>query len=93
MDLTWKEIENIRLDLFALPDQVVNVHCRPIFIDSNKCYLETKSPAVLPALEAALSNKFDIEKADKYVIVSVKNKEKNAVPSAVGVAVVPVESE
>lgn len=66
----WDQIKNVKLDLYALPNQFVHLHCKP-FLDLNKkdLYMTIKSSAVLPALEEALKQDFVVEQANKYIIV------------------------
>ena len=66
----WNEIKDKNIEMFALPDQQVNMHAHPIVVEPSKLYLITNSTAVLPSLEAAIGKKYTVELADKYVIVS-----------------------
>jgi len=65
----WNEIKDKSIEMFALPDQQVNMHAHPIVVEPSKLYLITNSTAVLPSLEAAIGKKYTVELADKYVIV------------------------
>lgn len=66
----WEAIRYRAIDMFALPNQIVEQHCTPHFVDSNRLFLTTRSTATLPSLEAACGKEFVIELADKYLIVS-----------------------
>jgi hypothetical protein len=74
----WNDIKSMVIDMFALPDQVVEMHCTPVPADPNRLFLTTASTAVLPSLEAAINrdargqfqHRFNVELVDKFVIVS-----------------------
>jgi hypothetical protein len=66
----WAEIKDKNIEMFALPDQTVSMHCHPVPIEPAKLYLTTNSSAVLPSLETAIGKKYVIELADKFVVVS-----------------------
>ena len=66
----WEEIKDKNIEMFALPSQVVSMHCHPIPVEPNRLYLVANSSAVLPSLEAAIGNPYNIELADKFIIVS-----------------------
>lgn len=70
----WDTIKNVQLDMFALPDQTVSKYCTPIAVEPSKLYLTYKGiGAVLPAMETALSKKYNVEVVDKYIVVSNKS--------------------
>lgn len=66
----WKEIKDRNIEMFALPDQVVHMHCHPVAVDPSKLYLLTNSSAVLPSLEVAVGKNYVVELANKFVVVS-----------------------
>lgn len=66
----WNEIKDKSIEMFALPDQKVNMHCHPVDIEPSKLYLLTTSTAVLPSLETALGKKYVVELVDRFVSVS-----------------------
>ena len=66
----WNEIKDKNIEMFALPDQKVHMHCRPVPVEPSKLYLLINSSAVLPSLEVAAGKKYTVELADKFVIVS-----------------------
>ena len=72
----WSEIKDLKLDLFALNGQFVNMHCSPTVIEPTKLYLTLSAPAVLVALDNALSDRFDIESMSltgkNYAVLSRK---------------------
>ena len=73
-DEIWNHIKNIQLDMFALPNQTTAKYCEPITIEHTKLYLKYKAAAVYPALEVALRKVYDVEMADKLIIISDKKK-------------------
>lgn len=66
----WDSIKDLSIEMFALPNQFVHMHCRPLFLDPSKLHLVINSSAVLPSLEVAVGKGFSVELADKYVVVS-----------------------
>lgn len=66
----WSEIKDKNIDMFALPDQKIHMHCRPLPVEPSKLYLLTSSSAVLPSLEVAVGKGFTVELNDKYTIVA-----------------------
>lgn len=73
-DKIWSEIKNKKIEMFALPNQVVSKYCRPVTIDPSRLYVIPTAASLLPALEIALGDKFTIEMADKYFIISRVSK-------------------
>lgn len=69
-DKIWDEIKNKPILMFALPNQFVFQHCNQVPVEPSKLYLTIRSTATLPSLETAIGNKFSVELADKFVIVS-----------------------
>lgn len=69
-DEIWAAIKNIKIDMFALPDQLVSKYCRPVKIDPSKLFLTCSATAVLPALETALKGVYNVERVDKYICVT-----------------------
>jgi len=53
-DTLWKEIENLPIEVAALPNQKVGMHVDRLAGTDNEVYLRLKSPMALPALEATL---------------------------------------
>jgi hypothetical protein len=75
IDKIWDDIKDKPLEMFALPQQFVHMYCEPITIEPTKLYLKYKVPAVLPALEEVLKNKYIVERANKYICISpIKDK-------------------
>lgn len=66
----WEEIKNKEVLMFALPNQTVNMYCKPVSIDPNRLFLEFRTTSFFPALEAALGNKFNIELVNKWLVVT-----------------------
>jgi hypothetical protein len=56
--------------MFALPNQTIEMHCKPVSVEPTKLYLVVRSTATLPALEAAIAPTYQVEQADKFVIVT-----------------------
>lgn len=69
-DKIWSEIRFRPIEMFALPNQIVEQHCTPFPADPSKLFLTTRSTAVLPSLEAACGKDFVVELADKFIIVT-----------------------
>jgi formate dehydrogenase maturation protein FdhE len=83
----WEKIKNVPIDIFALPNQVVQMHATRIEklekAIPDAVHLVLKSAAVLTALEEALSKIplgkdssgkaliFDISKMDKYTVIKI----------------------
>lgn len=65
----WAEIRFRPIEMFGLPNQVVEQHATPFPADPNKLFLTIRSSAVLPSLEATCKD-FTVELADRFVIVS-----------------------
>lgn len=74
-DKIWNEIKDLPLDLYALSGQTVSDHTTKMKLPGEKLYLTPASSAVLPALESVLQSKFDVEMADKYIVVQRKQSE------------------
>ena len=66
----WNEIKNKKIEMFALPDQIVEKYCHLISIEPSKLYVIPSAPSVLPALETALGSKYTVSLAEKYLIVA-----------------------
>jgi hypothetical protein len=70
-DKIWEDIKDVKLEMFALPNQFVNSYCEQIKIEPSKLYLTSKVSAVLPILEEALRGRYNVEKINKYIVVSI----------------------
>ncbi len=68
----WDEIKGLDLKLFALDNQFVYVHSKPILVDEKALYLKTSVSALLPSLEELLRDKFTVERVDQYIVVTRK---------------------
>lgn len=66
----WDEIKDLPIAMFGLPGQTVSMHVTPMNVDPNKLFLTIRSSATLPSLEESLKGRFNVELADKYVIVT-----------------------
>ncbi len=71
-DKIWTEVSNVQLNMFALPGQTVSTYCTQVKIEPTKLYVTASVQAVVPALDAAIGKSFDIEVANKYIIISRK---------------------
>lgn len=75
----WSAIRNKPINIFSLPNQTVEMHCKVIEkmekADPINLYLTPKSPAVLPAMEESFPQlSFDMSLDNKYIIVKKKEK-------------------
>lgn len=71
----WDEIKDKTIDVFAIPNQKVNMYVRPVVVEPSKLYLVmTRASAALPALETAIGNGYAVELVNKYVVVSRPSK-------------------
>lgn len=66
----WNEIKDKNIEMFALPNQVIGMHCHPIAVEPSRLFLVANSTAVLPSLEMAVGNKYTVEQADRFIIVA-----------------------
>lgn len=71
-DLIWNEIKDVKLELFALPDQFIHKNVTPVKIDPSKLYLKYNISALLPSIEKALEDKFNVSLLDKYIVIERK---------------------
>ena len=80
----WEKIQNITLDIFALPGQKVHAYFKPVPIEPSKLYLSYSVPAALPSLEDALrfmynqgimKTQYEIGTSDRFVTVQQKKEE------------------
>lgn len=70
----WSEIKDKDILMFSLPGQKVSHFCTPVPIDPSRCFLVSKASATLPALEAAIGPNYELSAAEKYIIISRKQK-------------------
>lgn len=66
----WDEIKDLPIQMFGLPGQLVNMHCTPVPVEPTRLYLTIRSSATLPSLETAVAGRFNVEQADRFVIVT-----------------------
>jgi hypothetical protein len=74
-DRIWAEIKNVQVSLFALPAKPLSSYCKQIQLDPKQCFLtfDARQASVIPAMEAVLAPKFDIQMLDnRYIVVSRK---------------------
>jgi hypothetical protein len=73
----WDDIKNREIFMFALPNQIVSQHAKPVLIDPGILHLVLMSSAALPSLEEAVSKSdprrgivgYQVELADRFVVV------------------------
>jgi hypothetical protein len=53
-DAIWEELRHLPIEMFALPNQMVEDHLLRVRGVPNQLFVKPKSPAALPALEALL---------------------------------------
>ena len=68
----WEEIKDKKIEIFSLPSQTVNLHCKPVKIEPSKLYLVANATSLLPILETALGEAFSVDRFDKYITVERK---------------------
>jgi hypothetical protein len=73
-DLMWEEIQNLRIDMFALPNQFIKDYCKQIKVEPTRLYLQMSVSSVLPSLEAAIAPKYSVERTDKYAVIALTQK-------------------
>lgn len=82
----WEAIKNAPIDIYALPNQVVENHVKREqkleVATPDQVYLTLKSAAVLPALEDTLNKvrldpnkRFDISQQSRYTVVKIVPKD------------------
>jgi hypothetical protein len=74
-DIIWNDIKNLDLNLYALKNQFVSLHCKPMQVEPTKLYLEFDSyrkGIILPALEELVKNTYNVEQVDRFLVVSKK---------------------
>lgn len=73
----WNDIKDREIFMFALPNQVVSQHAKPVLIDPNILHLVLMSSAALPSLESAVATSdprrgmlaYQVELVDRFVVV------------------------
>lgn len=72
----WNEIKNLKLEMFALPNQTVSTYYEFILVEPSRLYLKTlsKATSALTALELAIGPKYVVEQADRFVIITLNKK-------------------
>ena len=71
-DVIWSEIKDVKLDIFGLPNQMVEMHCVKHLVEPSKLYITFRAGAILLALEAALGEKFEFGTSGKYTTLTRK---------------------
>jgi hypothetical protein len=75
----WDSIKDKPIEMFALPGQTPSKYCEPIKVEPTKLYLTFKVAVVLPALEEAFKNVYNVDLMDKYIVISPKVKTTNEI--------------
>jgi len=73
----WEKIKDIKLEIFALPNQKVFTYFKPVPIEPSKLYLSYSVPAALPSLEDALKvldTEYEIGVSDRFVTIQQKRE-------------------
>ncbi len=74
----WNDIKDREIFMFALPNQVVSQHAKPVLIDPSVLHLVLMSSAALPSLEEAVGKSdprrgivgYKVEMVDRFVVVT-----------------------
>ena len=75
-DAIWEDIQNKPIEMFALPNQTIKDHVVKLSVPgADQLYVKLTSGAVLESLEASIGKLYDIETAEKYVIIRNKTPE------------------
>lgn len=68
-DNIWKEIKDLTVNIFSLPDQKISDHVINLEVPSNKhLIVKLKTPAVIVQLEEVLGDKFELDLNDKGIV-------------------------
>ena len=73
-DKIWDDIKDLKIEMFALPEQKVHQYCKPVAIDPSKLVLLPSAGSVLPSLEVAIGSKYAVEKQDRFLVVTPAKK-------------------
>jgi hypothetical protein len=65
----WAEIQNLPIEMFGLPNQVVRQYCNPVDLVPTMCFLKQSFSSVLPMLELAVGQAYTCEMQGTYVVV------------------------
>jgi hypothetical protein len=75
-DEMWDDIKDRPIEMFGLPNQRVEQHVDRLRIPgAGVLYVKLVSGAVLGSLEAILSNEYEMEQAEKFLIIRKKTPE------------------
>jgi hypothetical protein len=69
----WTAIKDIDLEMFCLKKQYIHMFCKPLWIETNKLYLQFKPESVIAAIEDHIGDKYLVERNVKYIIISPLN--------------------
>lgn len=68
----WNEIKDLPLSMFALPPKPVHTYCTVYDAGGSTLYLDSKTPAFLAALETLITNKYDVQRGQRFIEISLK---------------------
>lgn len=79
----WEEIKNLRINMYAIPNQTIEGHVTRFEGDPRVLYLRPKTSAVIVALEEVLAGHFDIEQTEANFICVTRTKKITPAPAAI----------
>ena len=79
----WDEIRSRPIEAYALPHQIVEMHVSRIDMPGDRLFVQLKSSGILPSLEATLGGSYEVEVAERYVIIKRAIDKTSAVMQAI----------
>lgn len=77
-DVIWDQIRKLKVNIYSLPNQTVEQHVTREKVTDDLVHLRLKSPAILPAMEEALSGiklakgeRFDVSQQKNFTVVGI----------------------
>ena len=80
-DAIWTAIKDLPIEVYSLPAQRVEQHTQRFLGSPDAVFLKLTSSAILPALEAAVGKKYDIELTEAGYILVKAAQEKITPPA------------
>jgi len=71
-DSLWQEISQVKIDMFTLPNQTVEMHVSKVDVEPNALYVQLRAAAAFPALESAIGSRYDLEQVDRFLKITKK---------------------
>jgi 3'-phosphoadenosine 5'-phosphosulfate sulfotransferase (PAPS reductase)/FAD synthetase len=68
-DKMWDQIKGLKIEMFSLPNQVVEQYCKRVKVEPSKLYITLNASSVLPALEVVLAGKYVLGSVGRYTTV------------------------